>query len=134
MSLLRDGLAPLGSRRAALGRPTVDVPSHADRRRDRRGADLLTGVSDRERSDRLSRMQSWRSSFSWRMLFTTPMKSVFHPATQCPSQGRPAQVAVEPGRLVAALAALAEVIDPLYVDGLGVRITSEFGWVTAHPR
>ena len=27
--------------------------------------------------------------------------------------------------------ALAEVISPLYVDGLGVRITSEFGWVTA---
>jgi len=30
--------------------------------------------------------------------------------------------------------ALAEVIDPLYVDGLGVRIASEFGWVTARPR
>ena len=26
---------------------------------------------------------------------------------------------------------LAEVISPLHVDGLGVRITSEFGWVTA---
>jgi SAM-dependent methyltransferase len=30
--------------------------------------------------------------------------------------------------------ALAEVMGPLYVDGLGVRITSEFGWVTARPR
>jgi len=29
--------------------------------------------------------------------------------------------------------ALAEVISPLHVDGLGVRITSEFGWVTARP-
>jgi SAM-dependent methyltransferase len=29
---------------------------------------------------------------------------------------------------------LAEVIGPLYVDGLGVRITSEFGWVTARRR
>jgi SAM-dependent methyltransferase len=29
---------------------------------------------------------------------------------------------------------LAELIDPLYHDGLGVRITSEFGWVTARPR
>jgi SAM-dependent methyltransferase len=29
--------------------------------------------------------------------------------------------------------ALEEVIAPLYVDGLGVRITSEFGWVTARP-
>jgi len=28
---------------------------------------------------------------------------------------------------------LTEVIAPLYVDGLGVRITSEFGWVTARP-
>ena len=28
---------------------------------------------------------------------------------------------------------LAEVISPLYVDGLGVRITSEFGWVTGRP-
>jgi len=28
---------------------------------------------------------------------------------------------------------LAEVIGPLYVDGLGVRITSEFGWATARP-
>jgi hypothetical protein len=27
--------------------------------------------------------------------------------------------------------ALTEVVAPLYVDGLGVRITSEFGWVTA---
>ena len=27
--------------------------------------------------------------------------------------------------------ALVEVMDPLFVDGLGVRITSEFGWVTA---
>jgi len=30
--------------------------------------------------------------------------------------------------------ALADVIGPLYVDGLGVRITSEFGWVTARAR
>jgi SAM-dependent methyltransferase len=30
-------------------------------------------------------------------------------------------------------ASLTEVIAPLYVDGLGVRITSEFGWVTARP-
>jgi SAM-dependent methyltransferase len=29
---------------------------------------------------------------------------------------------------------LTEVIGPLYVDGLGVRISSEFGWVTARPR
>jgi SAM-dependent methyltransferase len=29
--------------------------------------------------------------------------------------------------------ALVDVIAPLYVDGLGVRITSEFGWVTARP-
>jgi SAM-dependent methyltransferase len=28
---------------------------------------------------------------------------------------------------------LADVISPLSVDGLGVRITSEFGWVTARP-
>ena len=28
---------------------------------------------------------------------------------------------------------LSEVIAPLYVDGLGVRTTSEFGWVTARP-
>jgi hypothetical protein len=28
-------------------------------------------------------------------------------------------------------AALNEVIAPLYADGLGVRITSEFGWMTA---
>ncbi|HEV3310704.1 MAG TPA: hypothetical protein VG815_09315 [Chloroflexota bacterium] len=28
---------------------------------------------------------------------------------------------------------LAEVIAPLYVDGLGVRTTSEFGWATARP-
>jgi ubiquinone/menaquinone biosynthesis C-methylase UbiE len=28
---------------------------------------------------------------------------------------------------------LTEVIAPLYVDGLGVRTTSEFGWVTARP-
>ena len=26
---------------------------------------------------------------------------------------------------------LSDVIAPLYVDGLGVRTTSEFGWVTA---
>ena len=31
-------------------------------------------------------------------------------------------------------ATLTEVVDPLYEDGLGVRITSEFGWVTARPR
>ena len=30
--------------------------------------------------------------------------------------------------------ALTEVIEPLYQDGLGVRITSEFGWVTARLR
>jgi len=30
--------------------------------------------------------------------------------------------------------ALTEVVEPLYVDGLGVRVTSEFGWVTARPR
>jgi SAM-dependent methyltransferase len=29
--------------------------------------------------------------------------------------------------------AMADVAEPLYVDGLGVRITSEFGWVTARP-
>lgn len=29
--------------------------------------------------------------------------------------------------------AVSEVISPLHVDGLGVRITSEFGWVTARP-
>jgi SAM-dependent methyltransferase len=29
--------------------------------------------------------------------------------------------------------ALADVLSPLLVDGLGVRITSEFGWVTARP-
>ena len=28
-------------------------------------------------------------------------------------------------------AGLTELFDPLYVDGLGVRISSEFGWVTA---
>jgi SAM-dependent methyltransferase len=28
---------------------------------------------------------------------------------------------------------LVEVISPLYLDGLGVRITSEFGWITARP-
>ena len=28
---------------------------------------------------------------------------------------------------------LSEVIAPLYVDGLGVRVTSEFGWATARP-
>ncbi len=28
---------------------------------------------------------------------------------------------------------LSEVIAPLYVDGLGVRTTSEFGWATARP-
>jgi SAM-dependent methyltransferase len=28
---------------------------------------------------------------------------------------------------------LAEVISPLYVDGMGVRITSEYAWVTARP-
>jgi hypothetical protein len=28
---------------------------------------------------------------------------------------------------------LAEVIGPLHADGLGVRITSEFCWVTARP-
>ncbi len=28
-------------------------------------------------------------------------------------------------------ASLTEAITPLYVDGLGVRITSEFGWATA---
>jgi SAM-dependent methyltransferase len=31
------------------------------------------------------------------------------------------------------LGALREVIEPAYVPGLGVRITSEFGWVTAEP-
>ncbi len=30
--------------------------------------------------------------------------------------------------------AIAEAIAPSYEDGLGVRITSEFGWVTARPR
>lgn len=29
--------------------------------------------------------------------------------------------------------ALAEILGPLYVDGLGVRVTSEYGWVTARP-
>ena len=29
--------------------------------------------------------------------------------------------------------ALTEVLSPLYVDGMGMRITSEFGWVTARP-
>jgi hypothetical protein len=29
--------------------------------------------------------------------------------------------------------AVAEVVAPLYVESLGVRITSEFGWVTARP-
>jgi len=28
---------------------------------------------------------------------------------------------------------LTEVFAPLYVEGLGVRITSEFGWATARP-
>ena len=28
--------------------------------------------------------------------------------------------------------ALREVIEPLHVDGLGIRISSEFGWITAN--
>jgi hypothetical protein len=43
----------------------------------------------------------------------------------------PAVPAIEAVGYEGFCAALNEVIAPLHADGLGVRITSEFGWVTA---
>jgi len=45
----------------------------------------------------------------------------------------PSVPAIEAVGYEAYCGSLTEVIAPLYVDGLGVRITSEFGWVIARP-
>lgn len=46
----------------------------------------------------------------------------------------PCGPAIEAVGIDAVSEALREVIDPLYVEGLGIRIASEFGWVTAARR
>jgi SAM-dependent methyltransferase len=46
----------------------------------------------------------------------------------------PSAPAIEAVGYEAFCGSLAEVVGPLHVNGLGVRITSEFGWVTARPR
>jgi ubiquinone/menaquinone biosynthesis C-methylase UbiE len=54
-------------------------------------------------------------------------------AVRACAAGGPAVPAIEAVGYEEFCRAMTEVMNPLYVDGLGVRITSELGWVTARP-